>query len=437
MTQEGQPVTLNGTFADPRTNEMDVVTIDWGDGSADTTLVLAAGVRTFAADHTYTAQGDFFPTVFVANADGQTAAAAPSVQVLPAPFSAVLIVQGQPGQSVSGSVTDPVTGDVIEVSFTVAPTNTGTGVFLAAQLTNGAPPPSLGVVEVISTYDFREHNLSQQDSVQVILIIRESLESGTVPVVLYLDPSSGQERVFQGDVHFSQGPNVLIVTIVFDNSDTPRLIDLTNTVFTVVAAVPGATATAAVSASVASAAPNAIVPVQTATFQSSSSLKLTLATTQLGQVSQSLSSLDDGGGGESGEPSGGADDALAKLLVKELEALWRFEAEPVLSSWGLTPQDKAPPPKSAPQAPEGSQPQQSREEAPAQPHAGEVLAPSPAADVDPPAPALDPANARKASRAATSAAYVLAAPLIGPLPGKSRRRRKKGRNEPTQGENEE
>ncbi len=257
----------------------------------------------------------------------------------------------------------------------------------------------------------------------MVLIIRGSLPAHTVPELLYLDPSTGQEHVFQGDVLFAQGPDVLIVTIVFNNTDTPRLIDLTTTVFTVVAAVPGATTTASVSLPLASANPEATAPVQTATFQSSSQLKLTLATTQLGQVSQSLSSVD-GGGGDSGEPSdNGGDDALAKLLAKELEALWRFEAEPVLRSWGGSPQDKSLPPKPAPQEQESPQPHQSRQQAPGHGDTGGLLAPIPPADADPPAPALD---------AATAAASFLAAPLIGPLPGKPRRRKKKGRTEPTE-----
>ena len=265
-------------------------------------------------------------------------------------------------------------------------------------------PPTAGVLTAVATYDFREHNLGPQDAVQVFLIIHASVESGTVPVLLWLDPRTGLEHFFRGDFRFSEGPNVLLVSILFDNADAPRLVDLTNTVFTVAAAAPGATATAAVSASVASAAPNAVVVVQTATFQSSSQLKLTLATTQLGQVSQSLSALDGGGSGEASD--GGADDALAKIVVNELEALSRDEEAPVLRSWIRPPQDAAPPTEEAPpvpQTPEDHQQKQSREEAPGRP---------------------DPANEQKTSHAVPTAASVLAVPLIGSIRGEARRRRR-------------
>ena len=158
MTQEGQAVTVSGNFADPRTNETDVVTIVWGDGSADTTVDLAPGVRSFSAAHAYTAEGDFFPVVVVANADGPTAAAASAEQAPPAPFRDVLILQGQPGQHGFGAPsTDPVTGDVIAVSFTVAPAHEASaGSCWAAQLANVSLSPTAGVLETLATYDFRQ-----------------------------------------------------------------------------------------------------------------------------------------------------------------------------------------------------------------------------------------------------------------------------------------
>jgi len=431
VTEQGFPVTLYGSFSDPRTNEPHSVRIVWQDGSPDTTLLLPAGTRSFSADHTYAAEGGYYPAVFITNADGQTIAGASEEQVLPAPFSVVLLLKAQPGQTVSGVVTDPATGDIIQTEFTLSLADVGVGEFLAAQLTNVGLTPTPNVVEAVSTYDFREHNLGQQDSVEVLLFIRASLPPGTVPVLLYLDPATRQEHFFQGDVHFIEGPNFLIVSLVLNNTDTPRLIDLTTTVFTVAASVPGATATAAVSASVASAAPGAIVAVQTTTFQSSSQLKLTLATTQLGQVSQSLSSLD-GGGGADEATDGGGDDGLAKVLAKELEALWRDEVGPVLRPWGLPPQHAAPSSESRPpnpQAPERPQENQSREEAPTgRPHAIDLFVPIPGVAVS--AVGLGPANGRQTSRAAPAAAYVLAAPLIGSVSGRLGRRKKKGRTDP-------
>jgi hypothetical protein len=77
-----------------------------------------------------------------------------------------------------------------------------------------------------------------------------------------------------------------------------------------------------VSASVASTALNANIPVQTATFQSTSTLTLTLEPTQASQVSSGLSMLSTnavGGGG--GDDESGAANALLQFLWNELEDL--------------------------------------------------------------------------------------------------------------------
>ncbi len=50
---EGSPVAFSGSFTDPDVGDSHVVTIDWGDGLADTTLNLKPGVFTFATSHTY------------------------------------------------------------------------------------------------------------------------------------------------------------------------------------------------------------------------------------------------------------------------------------------------------------------------------------------------------------------------------------------------
>src|SRR5205823_6630832 len=50
---EGQSLTLTGNFSAPAQAGTQTVTIDWGDGSAATTLTLAAQVFTFQATHVY------------------------------------------------------------------------------------------------------------------------------------------------------------------------------------------------------------------------------------------------------------------------------------------------------------------------------------------------------------------------------------------------
>lgn len=50
---ENGTVTLNGTFTDPGTLDLHQVVINWGDGTADTTLNLGANVLTFSSPHQY------------------------------------------------------------------------------------------------------------------------------------------------------------------------------------------------------------------------------------------------------------------------------------------------------------------------------------------------------------------------------------------------
>src|SRR5262249_44460813 len=50
---EGDTATLDGTFTDPGVLDTHTVVINWGDGSANTTLGLDAGVLNFHASHPY------------------------------------------------------------------------------------------------------------------------------------------------------------------------------------------------------------------------------------------------------------------------------------------------------------------------------------------------------------------------------------------------
>ncbi len=107
-----QPITLSGSFTDPGTLDANTVVIDWNDGSADTPLVLPAQVRSFNADHTYTAEGDYFPTVFITNADGGTGEGSTEVQALPGPIDGAADAEGQPGQTVVVSASDALSNSI-------------------------------------------------------------------------------------------------------------------------------------------------------------------------------------------------------------------------------------------------------------------------------------------------------------------------------------
>src|SRR5262249_49748595 len=55
---EGGTLVLSGAFSDPLEGQTHTVVINWGDGSANTTLPLAAGVFTFSAAHRYPEEGN-------------------------------------------------------------------------------------------------------------------------------------------------------------------------------------------------------------------------------------------------------------------------------------------------------------------------------------------------------------------------------------------
>jgi hypothetical protein len=67
---EGQVVTLDGSFVDPGVLDTFEVTVDWGDGSPQDTVSLAAGTTTFSGfNHTYLDNGSYDITVQVADDD--------------------------------------------------------------------------------------------------------------------------------------------------------------------------------------------------------------------------------------------------------------------------------------------------------------------------------------------------------------------------------
>jgi len=85
---ENDSTIVSGTFTDPGTADTHTVVINWGDGSSNTTLNLAAGVLTYAANHQYrddnptaTATDTYTVTVTVSDDDGASASANASVTV--------------------------------------------------------------------------------------------------------------------------------------------------------------------------------------------------------------------------------------------------------------------------------------------------------------------------------------------------------------------
>jgi hypothetical protein len=140
---EGDSITLSGTFTDPASLDTHTVVIGWGDGSSDT-VNLAAGVFNFGGvTHQYLdnpggLSGTYPISVTVSDEDGASGSAVTSVTVNNVPpaniqlaLSALSIDEGG-SVSLSGSFTDPGTLDTHTVAI-----NWGDGTSSTANLTAG------------------------------------------------------------------------------------------------------------------------------------------------------------------------------------------------------------------------------------------------------------------------------------------------------------
>jgi hypothetical protein len=350
----GDPFDVAANFIDHAAAALQGVIV-WGDGSA---VNVAAAVFNqqglFAAAHVYAHEGSL--PLAVALVDGQgrvvaTGALPGPVQVFPANIGPVNVVYGLPGQTVTQTVTDPATGASTTISLTLGAGDPAGGYLLVTQLKNFIPPFTAGVAQYFAFFDVRQFALPQDASAAIILTVPGALPGQTIAQLFYLDtqtdPAHPTQKIFQGPTQFFQGLNTLFGVNQFT---TPRLQDLTGTVFTVAASTPGPTIGTAIGLPVASTA-DSIGPVQETSFQSTSQLTLTLAASQASQVSSTRSTLTnnvDGGGG---------DDLLtaADLLFQYLADKWGFLPQLLLrldaADAGGTAAHPVPPTRNAPAPP--------------------------------------------------------------------------------------
>jgi hypothetical protein len=129
-TNENQAVTVSGKFDDPNTTQTHKVVLNWGDGTPDTTLNLAAGVLTFSAPHTYvdddptgTASDKFTVTATVTDSVNESATGKGTVTVNNVDPSAIVITPDKASYvegdviTLSGSFTDPGVNDTFTVKI--------------------------------------------------------------------------------------------------------------------------------------------------------------------------------------------------------------------------------------------------------------------------------------------------------------------------------
>jgi predicted outer membrane repeat protein len=157
---EGSTVTLSGTLPEPGTAKGYKVSINWGDGSASTTLNLSAGVLSFQASHVYAEEGRSGQPygIIVGARTGQVSyASAAQVSVTDAALTAsaasVSATAGQAFSGVVGTFSDAGGGSLADYTVTI---DWGDGTASYPDITHGtlSGPDAHGVWTVTGTHTY-------------------------------------------------------------------------------------------------------------------------------------------------------------------------------------------------------------------------------------------------------------------------------------------
>jgi hypothetical protein len=184
---EGDTATLNGSFTDSGTQDAHTVVIDWGDGSAATTLKLGPGVLTFSATHPYLnnlpGNAPYAIQVSVSDPDKGSVSSstsltvqnvAPTAQAGPDQF----VMEGAP-VTLNGSFVDPGTQDGHTFSWTVTASD-GQTVATGSGPSFTFTPNQLGVYTVSLTVTDSDGGVGTSTATVTVLSGVHSQGSGIV-----------------------------------------------------------------------------------------------------------------------------------------------------------------------------------------------------------------------------------------------------------------
>lgn len=234
--QEGSIATLQGTFTDPGSTGPHTVTINWGDGSAPTTLTVAAGVFTFNAQHQVlnnlpvgTPSGPETIQVLVADQFGVTGQKSAVVQVANVPPQlANLAISSTVFQrrfaTLSGTIIDPGPVDTHTVTINWGDGSAPQVIPLGAGVTTFSVPHKFSAAgaATISVTVVDDDNASATASVGINVMSASinvaGADAGTQPLIRVFDSLSGAELFFFSafDTAFTGGVRVAVGDISGD-----------------------------------------------------------------------------------------------------------------------------------------------------------------------------------------------------------------------------
>ncbi|MCI0461419.1 MAG: PKD domain-containing protein [Gemmataceae bacterium] len=292
----------SGQFTDPGLDAFEAV-VDYGDGSDEEVVALRPD-GSFDLAHVYATEGSFIVTITIQDDDNGTGTAGFFVHTFlagPAEAQSAFAAPGETVQVEAGGTRVTLQhksgGRVAGVVVAQLPNEAVSAPLVAAD-SDGS-----GADQALATYDIRALNVTEEDVVVVEFEVNSPL--GRVPTLFYLDPVTNRLVPVQGSTQFpagllierDPGTTLFRITLILDNTSSPRITELTGTIFTFsVPATPTPTPLTAIPVTLASNAPIDVDSSLAVTFQRTGSVsgsQRTLATVPLRETG-----LDFGIGGE-------------------------------------------------------------------------------------------------------------------------------------------
>jgi uncharacterized membrane protein len=229
MMNAGQSLSLSGSFADPDSNHW-TATINYGDGSAAQPLVLTPD-HTFAFNHVYQQEGNYLVTVAITDDGGASGFTSVPIIVFDSGIQLAQVSEATAPPGGSATITAHDITATLERDASDDPTQ-------PAFLLTGPVPEStiaqLGASAIgpdmhANAFDIRSVNLTAEDKA----VVTFQYPSGVgIPTLQYFDAASHSFKLVQADSIVIDSFHHTI-TLTFDAGSTPRLGDLSGTVFLV------------------------------------------------------------------------------------------------------------------------------------------------------------------------------------------------------------